>query len=74
MAEMERYWALSDAQCNNQLGLSRHFNIALTTQIPIIYPGDEGIVAKNKKPLGPKGEEGGAKGSDEPHRPGADKS
>jgi putative SOS response-associated peptidase YedK len=43
MAEMERYWALSDAQRNNQLGFSQHFNIAPTTQIPIIYPGDEGI-------------------------------
>jgi putative SOS response-associated peptidase YedK len=43
MAEMERYWALSDAQRNNQLGFSQHFNIAPTTQVPIIYPGDEGI-------------------------------
>jgi putative SOS response-associated peptidase YedK len=42
-AEMERYWALSDAQRNNQLGFSQHFNIAPTPQIPIIYPGDEGI-------------------------------
>ena len=42
-AEMERYWELSDAQRNNQMGLSQHFNIAPTTQIPIIYLGDEGI-------------------------------
>ena len=43
MAEMERYRALSDAQRNNQLGFSQHFNIAPSTQIPIIYPGDEGL-------------------------------
>ena len=42
-AEMERNWALSDARRNNQLGFSQHFNIAPTTQIPIIYPGDDGI-------------------------------
>ena len=56
MAEMELHRALSDAQRNNQLGFSQHFNIARTTQIPINYPGDEGIVTKNKKPLGPKGD------------------
>ena len=42
MAEMERNWALSDAQRNNQLGFVQHFNIAPTTQIPIIYPRDVG--------------------------------
>ena len=41
MAEMERYWALSDAQSHNQLGFSQHFNIAATTQIPIIHPADD---------------------------------
>src|SRR5258706_11775650 len=41
MAEMERYWALSDAQSHNQLGFSQHFNIAPTTQIPIIHPADD---------------------------------
>ena len=43
MAEMERYWELSDAQRNNQLGFTQHFNIAPTSQIPIIYPGDDGL-------------------------------
>jgi putative SOS response-associated peptidase YedK len=43
MAEMERYWALSDSQRNNQLGFFQHFNIAPTLQIPIIYPGNEGL-------------------------------
>jgi putative SOS response-associated peptidase YedK len=42
-AEMERYWELSDTQRNNQLGFSQHFNIAPTTQIPIVHPADEGI-------------------------------
>jgi hypothetical protein len=38
---MERYWAYSGR--GNQLGFTQHFNIAPTTQIPIIYPGEEGI-------------------------------
>jgi hypothetical protein len=33
MAEMERYWALSDAQRNNLLGFTQHFNIGPTTQV-----------------------------------------
>jgi TonB family protein len=41
---MERNWELSDAVRRNPFhGYSQHFNIAPTTQIPIIYPGDEGI-------------------------------
>ena len=44
MAEMKRHWALSDAVRRNPFhGYTQHFNIAPTTQIPIIYPGDEGI-------------------------------
>jgi putative SOS response-associated peptidase YedK len=38
---MERYWAYSGR--GNQLGFTQHFNVAPTTQIPIIYPGEEGI-------------------------------
>jgi putative SOS response-associated peptidase YedK len=40
-AEMERYWAYSGR--GNQLGFVQHGNIAPSTQIPIIYPGDEGL-------------------------------
>jgi putative SOS response-associated peptidase YedK len=40
-AEMERYWAYSGR--GNQLGYVQHGNIAPTTQIPIIYPGDDGL-------------------------------
>ncbi len=44
MAEMERYWALSDAMRRNPFhGYTQHFNIAPTSQIPIIYPGDDGL-------------------------------
>ncbi len=44
MAEMERYWALSDSQKRNPLaGYSQHFNIAPTSQIPIIYSGADGL-------------------------------
>ena len=47
MAEMERFWALSDAQRRNPLaGYSQHFNIAPTTQIPILYPGDDDLELK----------------------------
>jgi putative SOS response-associated peptidase YedK len=43
MAEMERYWALSDAVRRNPLhGYTQRFNIAPTVQIPVIYQDDEG--------------------------------
>src|SRR5258708_24874887 len=40
---MDRLWALTDTLRNNQLGFSQHFNVAPTTQILIIYPGDDGL-------------------------------
>jgi putative SOS response-associated peptidase YedK len=41
MAEMERYWALTDAQIRNPL--EQRFNIAPTTMVPMIYQATEGV-------------------------------
>jgi putative SOS response-associated peptidase YedK len=39
MAEMERYWNLSDAVRRNPFhGYEQHFNIAPTVQVPVIFP------------------------------------
>jgi putative SOS response-associated peptidase YedK len=44
MAEMERYWTLSDAVRRNPFhGYEQHFNIAPTVQVPIIHIGDHGL-------------------------------
>jgi putative SOS response-associated peptidase YedK len=41
LAEMERYWALTDEQTRDPF--SQHFNIAPTSQIPIIFLGEKGL-------------------------------
>ncbi len=38
MAEMERYWELTNAQIRNPL--EQRFNVAPTVQVPIIFQGD----------------------------------
>lgn len=39
-AELERFWHIGR---NNSNPFTRHYNVAPTVQVPILYPGDDGL-------------------------------